>query len=348
MLTGGSVGGSLRFAAKDVLNTSDSRRSAEAQDERQIRTQESVDRRSERNRLLAFNYPPDKVDAYLNSKGKDAKLLGDPVTTQKESGAAPRSVTPSAGKYRDREFRLTQRKTMQGTTEVGTEWGTMVNGKWVTEAELPSKVGSALTAWESGTHSETAIAKQLDTVRGEFQKNTEALYTAANAGAKNDANTAGFLAPAEIAQRAITIMNKDLGFDIRNPAEKDAMQQVYNNATKSMMEAQKNGVKVKSIDPFIHAQIIQFRTGLSEDEFMTRGGKPMGPETIKQLVDTAQQIIGPKKDVTHLMNRMLEVYKANPALQKEHGTQGGNSQSGFYHYARTELKKLQDEEAKTK
>lgn len=334
MLTGGSIGGSLRFAAKDVLNTSDARRSAEAQDERQIRTQEVVDRRSERNRLLALNYSPAQVDAYLASKNKDAKLLGDPVLSTEDAGDAPRSVTPVSGQYMDQEIKLTKRTTKQGSTVRGSEWGAMIGGKWVPESQLDSVIGRT-TKWEAGTHSRDARAKQLDEVQKTVTGNVKDMYDIVYAGDKNKVGMKGLPAASDVGRRAINTA-KDLGFDIRDPDQKAAMQDVIANATKKMVEAHQNNIKVNSIDQFIHGELIQSRTGLDSGAFMLKDDKMMGAEKIKQLTDKASRSIKEGQSMTDLMTSMYAAYKANPAIQKKYGA-GAEKESGFYRYASDKL-----------
>jgi len=102
LLTGGSVNGSLRYAARDALVQSDARHTGEILDERTAAKEAAVEKRDAfktdmaekkalEGKLIDQGYSPEAVKKYVYGT-QQSNTLGAPTVTLKPTGATPRFV----------------------------------------------------------------------------------------------------------------------------------------------------------------------------------------------------------------------------------------------------------------
>jgi len=370
MLTGGTTNGSFKYAARDILQHSDTRLAAENTDRRLMEREANAAKRQEvtinaqearatERALIAQGFDPIRVKKYVEG-GYKAEDLGAPKQTLKPTGATPRYLTTQEGPMRDTPIKLEERETMQGTHSQGKEWGTYIKGKdgsqqWVPEAAIDKHLKTVTVPYLQGEHSPEARSKQLDEVVGNTQKSIDSAYDRL----KDNKNIKSDQLPSsnQVATRAINVA-KDLGFDpVRNGDQKRALQEVIDGATNQMIADVKGGGKPKIIDQYIQAALVQNRTGVGADKFEING-KPMEANKIMKLIDKATQAgemsmskrSGENKPSKHeietakntLIKKIASDWesKANREERVRYEKAGSESESPFYRYATAYINKM--------
>jgi len=362
LLTGGSVGGSLRFAAKDTLMNVDKRNAVEVQQEFEREKVKAANERAERSKLIDQGYEPANIDKYF--KTRTVTDLGNPRTTYsfKETGE---QYTVDRGPQSGMVFQI-----VDATTKTGKGTGDTI--KMVVDPRSGNKIplstfqansqklGYNAIPYSAAAHSPTARANRVkDWV--EKDANTianqaiEQVYGASNV--KGAANTARANVPTSAAIGAQSAsFFKATGFEPGDSNEMLEATNIMNVAVNDMIaDQQTRKVKVSDITPYLSRSMITVRSGIDPDLFKIGAGdkaKLMPPEKITQLnylvKEASSKLSGGQTNEAAekaLYQNMALAWKSNPKLRESY-LKPGPEESSFYMFMKDKLSAGLKEEPK--
>ena len=355
MLAGGSTGGSLRFAARDVLASADKRATVQGQQAFEREKIKAVDDRTERNKLIDQGYEPANIEKYL--KSRTITDLGNPRTTYsfKETG---KQFTIDRGPQSGMVFQV-----VEATTKTGKGSGDTTlmvvdprSGNKVPLSTFQSnaqKLGFNVVDYSSATHSPTAkanrvkewVEKDANTIADQA---IEQVYGASNV--KGKPNTARANVPTSSAMGAqAASFFKSIGFEPSDSGEMLEGKNIMNVAVQDMInDQQTRKVKVTDITPYLSRSMITVRSGINPDLFKIGAGEKarvMPPEKIVQLdylVKQATSDLGGGQTNAAaqqaLYQRMATAWNNNPKLREQYA-KPGPEESSFYMFMKDTLSK---------
>lgn len=353
LLTGGSVGGSLRFAAKDTLLNADKRSAVESQREFEKEKIKAIDDRTERNKLIDQGYELSNIDKYI--KSRQVSDLGEPKTTYsfKETG---KQLTVDRGPMSGMVFQVVEAttKTGKGTGDTTLMVVDPRNGNKIPLSSFQAsaqKIGQNVVDYSSATHSPTAranrvkewVEKDASTVA---EQSLEQEYGASNIKGKPNAARSKVPPSSVIAGQAASFF-KSIGFEPSDPNEMLEGKNIMNVAVQDMInDQQSRKVKVPDITPYLSRSMITVRSGINPDLFKIGVGdkaKLMLPEKIVQLDYLVKQASanlsgGQTNQAAQqaLYQRMANAWNSDPKLREKYG-KPGSEESSFYMFMKDTL-----------
>jgi hypothetical protein len=354
MLTGGSVNGSLRYAAKDTLAAADKRDDTAQRAELAYAKMDSQERRTEMTRLTAMGYSVDKVKKYLET-GNSQDL-----------GAAPIQRTPTgkyetfyidSGPFAGREFKATEYKSTVGGKEHTTEFyiqgvpaqqfiaaysksqdpsvqEQLQGASLVPKKEWADKQDKSEKAWSSYQKNTTDVIKDAYNVRiGQSSDNR---------GGGNP-KWASKPLPASAAAQAAEYF-RSIGTDIHDTSKHTALNMIVANAVEDMLSQNSVGAETDFTPYLVKSRLIG-RSGVDPSAFQLGDGKPMKAQSIETLVKRVdsslqKQSQEPLKgsELEQKRNAKLnELYRSFKSKSERNRWQDAEGKTAFYLYALSKL-----------
>jgi hypothetical protein len=278
MLTGGSVGGSLRYAGKDALNQSDARLANQQATSLADKKEWTAREKS----LLEAGYKPEGIRKFKTTGNPND--LGEPETRYETTGKRVPYTFPD-GPNRGKTFMAEERKAKTGKT--AGDVGMMINGKPVPLNMIP------LEDYEKGRD---ADIKGFDTVTKKAEEVTKNFYGQKypSVGGKVDPSLASLPTESEIANGTTKWM-RDKGFDPKSPEMHESVVGALNIALNDMRNTPSDTGTAKSIAPFLDKAMVMFNTGINSTDFMLATNKPMPPSMVSKLYHQAERAAEKRK-----------------------------------------------------
>jgi hypothetical protein len=338
MISGGSTGGSLRYASKDVLKAADARSSQEATENKAMSTS-----------LITQGYEPAKIKAFLDSGSKDAALLGAPRTTTNRTGQT-KQYTFESGNGANTPITFEEQTTVTGKRPgekvyVNTETGMSLTQY---QAALKTRGDSRLIVpYEASTHGNAAVTKRLSDFSGDTTKSIDsALESQLGSKTSKDGTPNKSWANSRPAnqyadQATALAIRQDIRVD--QPSIALAIRPIINNAINKAADDVKLGkTKVLDFAPYIEAELFQFKTGISRDAFQVGKGdkaKDMTPGKIVNLNSMLRSTI-PEGSVSEVEGQKVKKLKAmyNEYNGEKNKWKDSESESAFYQFAMNKLR----------
>jgi len=346
LLTGGSVNGSLKYAAMDSLKQYDTKQSVETADARS----ETNAVRSE-NRLLLQDYikdgfDPIKAKRFLETGNRED--LGDRIPSLKQVGST-KYVTPTSGSHAGDPFEV---RTLTDKYTNETKQQFRINGgQWGDYNELTKFVSAgsdrpvALVDYGQGTN-RNALAKDRQQLIDSHAKSAEEVIkmNLPKDSRGNIQNRDTYPASSVIATEMANWM-KSHGYDTNDENTNQQMGLLVPTAVEYMKRDNSNGYSPKTILPYLEEARIKMDTkgAIKEDMFIRNDGKPMAVPVRMQLVDQVKSVAnleGKKADDDYINNKLKTLAKAwdddRGNLSKRYLASKDNS--AFYNFAEAQLK----------
>jgi len=346
MLTGGSVGGSLRYAAKDTLQQVDARDKEQALEARATKAQDASERKVMINNLMGQGYSAEGITKFLDSGGKDSTLLGPRTTQRKPTGDTKRMVVTEEGPLKGKEIVLTKENVVSGKNKDGTEWtynGHVFNGETLN--------GIKVSEYDKTVHSPEAKVQRMADLNKDIRETAKDHFDQEYGGelikGQSNPKLQGLPTLSKIEQQTAAFM-KARDFDPTDASLRNSMKGVAQVALEDMTLSHKaSGGKVVSFEPFLAKAMLVGKSGVPSTAFDLGTGKPMNPGKIVDLenalkgavIKTDKPVNGSdleqKKNVK--LKAMYETYNSNKALQQKYSNEG-DAETGFYRYVMGNLK----------
>ncbi len=338
MISGGSAGGSLRYASKDVLKAADARSSQEATENKAMYTS-----------LVTQGYEPAKAKAFLDGGSKDAALLGAPRTTTSRTGQT-KQYTFESGNGANTPIIFEEQTTVTGKRPGEKVYVNAETGMSLAQYQAASKArgdSRLIVPYETGTHGDAAVTKRLadftkDLTPG-FQKTLESQLGAETS--RDGVPNKSWANAKPAYQYADQARSLAIAHDIRvdNPRIATALKPVINNAINKAVADMRNG-KAQVIDfaPYIEAEFFQFKTGISPDAFQLGKGdkaKDMIPGKIVTLNAMIRKTF-PEGSVSEVEGQKVKKLKSmyNEYKGETNKWKDSESESAFYQFAMNKLR----------
>jgi lysozyme family protein len=345
MLTGGSVGGSLRFAARDVLQSADRRQAQEAVEAREDKRLKAQDDRLLEGKLIDQGYNIPNIKKFLKTGNQED--LGEAKVIYSPKGVGT-TMTAASGLLYGKPITIRQENILTGKQKGGVREIAVVDGKEYDVAAL-SKL-HPLIPYSDAQHGSRAITERFVKTIEASTKTADAVleqaFGAENVRGKKNPDRQGIPTGREITNQGYSYLRSH-GYNADNPDEVQEMNNLFSQATRDMIaDKQSNkGKAVLSIEPYLARNIIQHRTGLDSSLFSI-GDKPMAPEKIVKLDLTASAYsrnadgkVDQEKKVK-LLNEIAKDWKSPDSAKLRERYEGNKDETAFYMFALDELKKL--------
>jgi hypothetical protein len=349
MISGGSTGGSLRYASKDVLQAADRRFAEENLDTRAKAAQEATENKAMSTSLVTQGYEPAKIKAFLDGGSKDAALLGAPRTTTSRTGQT-KQYTFESGNGANTPIIFEERTTVTGNRPGEKVYVNPETGMSLAQyrAAITARGDSRpIVSYETGTHGDAAVTKRLadftkDLTPG-FQKTLESQLGAETS--RDGVPNKSWANAKPAYQYADQARSLAIAHDIRvdNPQIATALKPVINNAINKAVADMRNG-KTQVIDfaPYIEAELFQFKTGISPDAFQLGKGdkaKDMIPGKIVTLNAMIRKTF-PEGSVSEVEGQKVKKLKSmyNEYKGETNKWKDSESESAFYQFAMNKLR----------
>jgi hypothetical protein len=329
MLTGGSTGGSLRYAGKDALNQSDARM-ANQQAEAVAEKKEWTAREKS---LLEAGYRPEGVKAFR--KSGDSKDLGDPVERFETTGDR-KAFTFTEGANRGKTFTAEKRVVKTGKRKGSTDY--YYNGQLVPTSMMPldefkAQESESLKNYASFGKDAESIVKDFNTVKFPNKKG------------EVNAALQGQPTASEISTE-MTGWMRARGFNPDNPQMYESMKGSLNRALNSMANTPGEVGTTKSISAHLDKALVMYETGINSTDFMLATNKSMPPSMMSQLYHKAEQVANKKepKNATerqqYATDALTKVRKEFADFKKQNPNRviDSKTQTAFFSYAMDNLK----------
>jgi len=322
MLTGGSAGGSLRFAAKDTLTAMDRRVAEESVTTRQEKHDERLASKEERNKLIELGYEPKKIDAYqlakkggfkpdiqrdtrdlnkyiesgmpiedatkkvIEGRSDNTSILGDPIVRSRDTGHAPVNLVVEGGRHRGSVLVMREEQVHQGNKDMGKRRYTILDGKKVYENDLPSILGR-VSITRPYVEGDTAKGKsEAMRIYGKDLEGDAKQRLGFFKGKVGDKDPALLRMPTEaaIGNSAIDAFSK-FGLHSDKPEDRAAMNEIFSIGLERMIAEHRSDSKSKIEDfrQYINEAIIKQRSGLEGSSFLNKDNKPMTANHLTSL-----------------------------------------------------------------
>jgi len=320
LLSGGSFGGSLKYAGLYALQSADKREAAKAIEDKEIKK-----------KLIDEGYSVESIDKYL--KSKDASDLGSRPNKSVNIGNSKLMTFTGSVSYNGKVYKEGDPiYTYQTKVTSGPLKGQVVEMARIGNQEIPldalQKSGGLLTAWDSSKYGSEAIVKRSQDFIDNATKTAAAIINS-NYSEKDLKGGKGLMTAEAIADDTKAWFDKK-GFATNNIKQQPDIRKAMRIATEKLIEDQKAGVKVKSFDSYLDSSFIKVRSEISDDLFMLGDNKQMKPTAIVSLKDTLRSTTNNKTDVEAYeeLNRLAKVWTDN-ANNLQNKYKSGDVQSGF-------------------
>ena len=345
MLTGGSVGGSLRFAARDVLQSADRRQAQESVEAREDKRLKAQDDRLLEGKLIDQGYNVANVKKFLKTNKQED--LGEAKVIYAPAGTSA-TMTAASGPLYGKPITIRKENIITGKQKGGIREIAVVDGKEYDVAAL-SKV-HPLVPYSDAQHGSRAVTERFVKTITDSTKTADAVleqaFGAENVRGKKNPDRQGIPTGREISNQGYSYLRSH-GYNADNPDEVQEMNNLFSQATRDMIADKKNNKlkEVSSIEPYLARNIIQHRTGL-DSSLLSIGDKPMNPEKIVNLDlaasayarDSEGKVNQEKK--VKLLNEIAKDWKNPNSAKLRDRYQGTKDETAFYMFAVDELKKL--------
>jgi len=355
MLSGGSTGGSLRYAGRDVMSHADTRMAQAATENRAYKAQQAAEDRVMAPKLIAEGYSPENVREAMRTG--DYSKLGTPrssIQPTGKTGVYTFDTGPNAGQ----RIETVEMKTMNGSKPGAVEQ--YVKGTNIPVAQYmdalrkayPDKAKSLanmnIIPHDEFKKQQDEGIKQFSELNKSFQtsvdKSYNSLYGPADTS-KGGGNIkrANMPTSSEIANEA-TKFFRERGLVADNATMHESMTGVFNNALRDMTSYPQEG-KVISFTPYLAKSMLIGRSGIDSGAFDLGAGKPMDAGKIKTLIDVADRNVSkadPRMDPSEreqLKNEKLaKLYQQFKTPSERKTKVDSQSETAFYQYAMDKLK----------
>ena len=344
-LSGGSLGGSIKWAAQDTLRNYDQLHQQEASDNRMITAQADKDIRAEKQQSYAErkamlpqllpNYESEGVYKFL--KTGDVKDLGKrrptSIVNSEFEDFVPRNAPSTA-----QPVRLYKVPNQDGK---GFTWKTK-DGQQLPENYVTTKEHSGLQKSISDNHKafEEKLAKDFDSKLG--------IFFGSKGGAKDSGNASLQNLPtsSEMASQLSSTL-RGMGYPIDAPEMQERAHAIGKIVTDSVIAEHKtNNGKTIDISPHVYrAMLIGNSQGaINSTDFMLSTNKSMDSNKLKDLITAAQNNVYKTEpsvknpsEVYQKATEKLMALKQEYASKPSNKMQDSDSETGFYRFAKKNL-----------
>jgi len=349
MLTGGSAGGSLRYAGKDALVHADARQTQEATAMRAEKSAQMTSDKALRLEYLKEGYPADKVDAYFKAPPdkRNAAVLGIPKTTVSRLGDS-KAYTYSTGPGAGQRVIFEKTQIVTGRNKGDVQWINKETGMTPEQYEQANKRG-AMVPYDEGIHGTAAKAKQTTEASGDFEKRIESslkqnLGSPTDSTGKQNNHWQGARTPLSYADQTTQMMIRH-GYDITDPNVRLAAYPMINNASEKLSRDIKLGTaKINDFGPYLESEVIQSKIGVSPDVFIVGKGKEakeMAPNDIVIMNNAVKNKVKGDNPQETESNKTAYIKSAYIRFKADgkNKFQDSENKSAFYQFLMSELKK---------
>jgi hypothetical protein len=346
MLTGGSVGGSLRVAGLNTLQSADKRQAeqfaAEQQEKRFNQQEELLDKRFAKEREFRkedlIRAEDKQLETEMIREGRDAVAVRNWIkggqkgevpaikTSYIRNGNSELMTVTSAIKLGDQVFKPGDPVYVyQMTQQVGPRKGETIQMARIGNQDIPFEnlmsKGFYLSKWNEGTHGEIAKLKRAQEFSEKLSKNifdpiVESYFGASNVKGKANPERKGIVTAGSAASQVESYFRGKVNLDDR--AVQNEIEKITTIASEQLVKDIESGTyKVsKDITPYLAAGEFRERGKLS-DKLVTldkKSGRIMSADDILALRDSANTFISKNKVNTTPdaeIARLAEVWTAN-------------------------------------
>jgi hypothetical protein len=366
LLTGGTVNGSLRFAARNTLEMSDKRHAVEETERfKQVGLDQAEDK-ALRKSLLDQMYAPDKVEAYIKAKNAaktsggniSPEILGEPATTVKKTGAKPLVYTFSTGPLMGQQFPAEEMEHSTGRRKGDKEWyikGVPVNDFAAAYSGSDPRIARATSGAqlvpfidsEHGTRAKDDRYRQFDS---DVSKDIKGIYDN-EFGLPSDKShkpRTGFPTEGEVSLAARKFFSARGDYNPDEESQKNAMRAITTQATRRMISTNASldaKDRTNDITPYLAQEIIIGKSGVDSGAFMV-GNRPMDAGLIAKMDDGLKDKaykVNPKANPSEIeqgkatmLRKMYKDWKELKPTDKKY--EGRKTTLAFYQYVEDQLK----------
>ena len=339
MLTGGSTGGSLRYAAKDVLQAADKRGAQEATENKMLE-----------GKLIDAGHTAPQIKAYMASK--DPADLGVPRTTTTRSGDIKAYAFESGPNART-PINFEKQTVMTGKRKGDTIWVNPQTG--MSPEQYQQAVASrgdtrSIVPYEASVHGSAAQTKHLE----DFSKHTNAvikeqlektLGQMTDSKGQPNPKWANVSTTQTYADQATNAAIRN-GMDVSDRDVALAIRPMINNAMAKAAADAHGKNKVIDFAPYIDAEVFQHKVGLARDAFQLGKGdatKDMTPTKLVTLNNQARASVTGKTpsevegEKVKKLKALYQEYQGEKTKWKD-----SDNESAFYQFAMSKLKPKKD------
>jgi len=333
LLTGGSFGGSLKYAGLYALQSADKREAAQASENKELKK-----------KLIDQGYSIEAIDKYFGSGRTED--LGEPKTTltYKTTGE---QMTIDRGPDSGKVFQVREATYATGKRKGDVDKVVMVNGKPIpldTFQRTYQSKGLNVVPYSSSEHSPAAVSKRFDALLSKSGDIAEEALTnklgASNVKGKANPERIGIPGGKVIANQAASYF-KAIGFNPDNSDDSREINTLMESAVNDMIadKQNRNLKEVRSIEPYLANNIIKFRTGLNPDMLRISETKMVPPEKIVALHNLGKQVSFElnngkisEPQVQGLLQQIATKYNTDPEIGKRY--KASKDETKFYQYAK--------------
>lgn len=346
MLTGGSVGGSLRVAGLNTLQSADKRQAeqfaSEQQDKRFAQQEDLLDKRFAKEREFRkedlIRAEDKQLETEMIREGRDSVAVRNWIkggqkgevpaikTSYIRNGNSELMTVTSAIKLNDQVFKPGDPVYVyQMTQQVGPRKGETIQMARIGNKDIPFEdlmsKGFYLSKWNESTHGEIAKLKRAQEFSEKLSKNifdpiVESYFGASNVKGKANPERKGIVTAGSAASQVESYFRGKV--DLDNRAVQNEIEKITTIASEQLVKDIESGTyKVsKDITPYLAAGEFRERGKLS-DKLVTldkKSGRIMSADDILALRDSANTFISKNKTNTTPdaeIARLAEVWTAN-------------------------------------
>jgi len=346
MLTGGSVGGSLRVAGLNTLQSADKRQAEqfanEQQDKRFNQQEELLDKRFAKEREFRkediIRAEDKQLETEMIREGRDAVAVRNWIkggqkgevpaikTSYIRNGNSELMTVTSSIKLNDQVFKPGDPVYVyQMTQQVGPRKGETIQMARIGNKDIPFEdlmsKGFYLSKWNESTHGEIAKLKRAQEFSEKLSKNifepiVESYFGASNIKGKANPERKGIVTAGSAAGQVESYFRGKVNLDDR--AVQNEIEKITTIASEQLVKDIESGTYKVSKDITPYLAVGEFRErGKLSDKLVTldkKSGKIMSAEDILSLRDSASTFISKNKANTSPdaeIARLAEVWTAN-------------------------------------
>jgi lysozyme family protein len=347
LLTGGSVGGSLRAAGLSTLQASDRRHAEEVAAEKQkqqfLQQEEMFDKRLAKEREFRkedlIRAEDKQLETEMIKEGRDAVAVRNWIRSG-QKGEAPEIKTSYIRNGKSELMTVTTPTNIGGQVfkpgdpvwvyetvqQVGPRKGETIQMARIGDKSVPFDLlmskGSFLDKWDSNKYGEVAKLKRAQDFSERLAKNhfepiVESYFGASNIKGKANPERKGLVTAGSVASQVESYFRKKVDLDDR--VTQTEIEKITAIAADQLVSDIESGTfkNVKDITPYLAAGEFRERGKLS-DKLVTldkKSGRMMSADDILALRDSASNFISKSKIATTPdaeIARLAEVWTANP------------------------------------